>query len=348
MKFVPLISSTLVSISILGCAAAFAAANDPAQSSEITALEKKLAATRDELAAVKTALAISKSETEAAVMRAKALTQPDSQVEVLRSEVRLLEQDLRSATAGLQRLAADKAAAEAALRANQQLAGKADARGAATVDPETAVIQTELTNARSRLAAAEKGVDARDAELAELRARLATVESLPRIPSDVAQELAALRRQVSAAADLETRVHQLETEKAALLVRVADFGGTKDEFGRIAAAYTDADRKLVAAHDALAQLTKERDELKTHASRANELEARVRPIESPKANAAPSASEATVSKEEFARVVAAQANAESKLSTVLRSFTLLTKERDELRARLAEMAAKTSANQEKR
>ena len=348
MKFAPLLYLCVALIAVLDRTPASGAVHDADQSREITSLEKKLAATRDELAAVRTALAISKSETEAAVAKAKALTQPDSQVEVLRNEVRLLEQDLRSATAGLQRLAADKAAAESALKSNQTRGEKAGAAETKSLDPKIAVLQAELIDTRSRLSTAEKNGAARDTELAQLRARLATAEALPRIPEDVAQELASLRSQTAVAAALEARARQLETENSALLVRAAGASDQNKEIARMAAAHTAVERRLAAAHEELAVVTKERDDLKTQSSRVNELEARLRQFESTKTSVAVAGSEATVSKEEFARVSAAQASAESKLSTVLRSFTLLTKERDELRARLAELSARNSLDQEKR
>src|SRR5688500_14117734 len=115
------------SLVFLAISPAVFAANDPSLAAEVAALEKKLAATRDELAEVKTALAISKGETEAAERRARNLARPDSQVDALRGQVRVLERDLQSATSALKRIAADKAATEAALfAANEQLvsAGK--------------------------------------------------------------------------------------------------------------------------------------------------------------------------------------------------------------------------------
>jgi hypothetical protein len=95
-------------------------------------------------------------------------------------------------------------------------------------------------------------------------------------------------------------------------------------------------------------VTRERDALRVQASKAGELEARVRQLEGEPASTPADASGGAVSKQEFDRVVAAKAEAELKLSTALRSFTLLTKERDELRARLAQLTPQTSASQEKR
>lgn len=345
MKVVPLLLFTLGPAASVLCPVALAAAGDITPSSEIAALEKKLAAARDELAAAKTALAISKSETEAAETRARALARPDSQVDALRGQVRVLERDLQSATTALKRVAADKAAAETALfAANQQLvaAGK-DAvppRGPAAIaspaptpvpDARLAELQSELADTRTRLAAAEKNMESRDAELARLRASLAAAEARPAVPANVTQELAELRAQSAHARELDARLRSLEEQKSADVKRLAD-----------------AEQKLATTNAAMAVLAQERDALRAQAARATELESRLRQLESEKPAAPTGASDTGVSKEEFARIAAAKADAEGKLSTVLRSYTLLTRERDELRARVAELTAKAAGDQEKR
>ena len=91
------------------------AANDPSLAAEVAALEKKLASTRDEVTELRTALAIARAETEAAETKARARAGPDSQLDALRGQVRVLERDLQSATNALIRVAADKSAIEAAL-----------------------------------------------------------------------------------------------------------------------------------------------------------------------------------------------------------------------------------------
>jgi DNA repair exonuclease SbcCD ATPase subunit len=305
MKLVSFILLTAVTVALPISGRALAAASAADQASEIIALEKSLAATRDELAAMKTALAISKSQTEAAESRIQALSQTDSPVDSLRSQVRVLERDLQSATTALKRLAAEKAAGEPA-------------------------------GSRQPVAASEDESTRR--ALDEAQQRLASVS----------QELAGTRNQLAAARELESRVRQLEAEKAEFLGKAADLAASKDELARIMAAHADAERRLAAVQDANALLARERDELRAQASKAGELEARVRQLEAEKSSAAKAPGDSTVSKEELARATAARADAETKLATALRSFTLVTKERDELRARLAELLAKTSGNQEKR
>jgi chromosome segregation ATPase len=318
------------------------AANDPSLAAEVAALEKKLAATRDELAEVKTALAISKSETEAALARARNLISPDSQVDALRGQVRVLERDLQSATSALKRVAADKAATEAALfAANEALvsAGRkaipprgqipAGASGAAVADPKVSELQAELGELRSRLTAAEKNVESREAELAKMRAAVAAAESRPAIPPEIAQELADLRARIANTRDTDARVRDLEKEKSAATTRLAE-----------------AEARLASVSETLALRMKELEGARLQASRASELEARLRQLESEKSAGAATAAPAA-NPDELARVNAARLEAEGKLSTVLRSFTLLTKERDELRARLAELT-KSSGETEKR
>ncbi|MGH7960187.1 MAG: hypothetical protein ACREH8_24700, partial [Opitutaceae bacterium] len=347
-------------VSLSATAVGMAAAADPDQSGQIVALEKKLGAARDEVAALKTALAISKSETAAAETRAKAREKPDSETDSLRTQVRILERDLQSATSALKRVAESKAAADAALAAaNQQLAGRtgnappignaagaASAGSSAAVDSKIADLQTQLSEARSRVTAAEKNIELRDAELAKVRTSFANAESPPPIPASVTQELAELRNQARVARELEARVRELDREKADLLERLAEAGDSREELSRVTEARAAVEQKLAAQHRALESLIRERDELRVRASRADDRELRARQLESQ--GATTPASGATVSKEEFARVAAAQAEAESKLSTALRSFTLLTKERDELRARLTELEKKVPANPKNR
>ena len=342
MKFASLVFLAAGPASFLPGHAAFAA-NDPSLGAEVAALEKKLAAARDELAEAKTALAISKAETEAAETRARARAGPDSQIDTLRGQVRVLERDLQSATSALKRIASDKAAIEAALfAANEQLvaAGKpaipprgqipASNPGTSQPDPQLAKLQAQLNDARSKLAAAEKASETREAELAKLRTAVTAAETRPAIPTQVAQELTDLRTQLAAAREFGARLHALESEKTAAATRLADL-----------------ERKLTSANEALAVRSKELESLRPQAARVADLETRLRQAESEKAVAAPGTSQPPANPDEVARLTAARADAESKLSTVLRSFTLLTKERDELRARLAELT-KTSGEQEKR
>ena len=327
MKFGTVVLVTVGSVFSPIIPDAFTAQNDAGQANEIVALEKKLAAARDELAATKTALAIAQSQTQAAESRVQALSQTDSQVVALRSEMRLLERDLQSATAALKQLAADKAAVESALAeaTKQSPSTRSPGPDAGSAAPagggeKIAGLQAELKEIQSRLGAAENTIQVRDKELAKLRPELAT------------------------AREFESRVRELEAEKADFINRTLDTGASKEELARVTAAQADAERRLAAALEAHATLAKERDELRTGAAKAGELEARVRQLEAEKVTKTNKPVDASGSQGELARL----AEVESKLAMALRSFTLLTKERDELRARVAELSAKLSSASEKR
>ena len=330
----------------------FAAVADATPASEVAALEKKLAAARDEVAALKTALAVSKSQTEAAEKRAKVVERPDSEVDSLRSHVRVLERDLQSATTALKKLAAEKAAADGALRSGAPAAAdRSRGASAPSAPPEAAAsdakirgLDLALNEARAQLAAAEKSLEVRDAELASLRATLA---ARPPIPESVSLELTELRSRVASASEFEAQVRKLEMNNAALARRLADAGGSKDEFARVNAERGDMERQLAAAKEALATLMRNNDELRARIGKVEELEARLRQNEATRTSAAPAMAAGTGS-DDVARPGTAQAAAESKLATVLRSYTLLTKERDELRARVAELTARLSQPTEKR
>lgn len=322
----------LLTLLAFGVSVPLSAATDPA--SEIAALEKKLAAARDELAAAKTALAISKSETAAAETRLRTLNRPDSEVEALRGQVRVLERDLQSATTGLKRIAADKSAIEGALfTANQQLvaSGKAAVppRGpvaesrpntASPTDAKAAELATELTETRNRLTTAGKTIEALEAEVSKLRAA----------QSDTEKRAADSQAQARAGREFEARVKSLESENAARAKRL-----------------NDAEGRLAALNEAMAALTKERDELRTRVVRTTELESRLRQLETERTSTPAESPGSGVSKDEFAKVATAKADAEGKLATVLRSYTLLTKERDELRLRVAELSRQAGESEKR-
>ena len=360
MKFVRFILLTVGFLPFRGNIIVFAAEGEATPGSEIASLEKKLAAVRDELAAAKTALAISRAETEAAQSRAKALVKPDSEVESLRSQVRVLERDLQSAMAALKRVSADKAAAESALvAANPQSPAPAQDQSppgprsrpgvptATSTDARTVELQAEVTALRGRLTEAEKTAGAKEKELAKLREELAAVPTAPAIPVAVTQELADLRTQAAVARELSERVTRLESENAKLASRAAVADAAQNERSQAAAARDEVERKLAAANVELATLTRDRDELRVQAAKAAQLEERIRQPETANQRPTTEAAESSISNEELARMKAAHADAQGKLNTVLRSFTLLTKERDQLRAQLAELQKK-SAVQEQR
>src|SRR5690606_28118835 len=129
--------------------------------------------------------------------RATALLQTDSQLDTLRRQIRILERDLQSATTALKFVAANKATADAALAAaaGDEGAGTmtgasafpaaatpAGAAASATIDPRVEELEGDLTQARSQLAAVGKDLGMREAELQDLREKLAIAQSQPPIP----------------------------------------------------------------------------------------------------------------------------------------------------------------------
>ena len=140
------------------------------------------------------------------------------------------------------------------------------------------------------------------------------------------QEIASLRPQAAAARELELRVRQLEATASA---RPSQTDSSKEDLARLVAANASAEEKLSTLSKSFAAVAKERDELRAEIGASRELGARMRKLESEQPSVA--------TKEELARVVAAQASAENKLSMALRSYAMVVKERDDLRAQLAQL-----------
>ena len=163
----------------------------------------------------------------------------------------------------------------------------------------------------------------------------------------LAQAEAALAASSSAkdgARDLEARVRQLESEKAALAGRLAEIAAAKEEASRAVAAKAEAEEKLAMSLRSYSAITKERDDLAANLAAAQakpalstspEIEARIRQLEADKSALTTRLAEAAATKDELAKAAAAKAEAEEKLAMSLRSYTALTKERDDLAAALA-------------
>jgi LysM repeat protein len=137
-------------------------------------------------------------------------------------------------------------------------------------------LQTELNEAKSRLAAAERAATTREAELAKLRSAASAADSRPTI----------------SATDLES------ARRAA----------------------SDAEQKLAAANR---ELTTLREQIAA------------RPADAAPANG-----------DELAKALAAKTEAETKLATSLRSYSMVAQERDALQARVNELASKFSVTTE--
>ena len=135
-------------------------------------------------------------------------------------------------------------------------------------------------------------------------------------------QLTTAREQLTASSDAKTKAEiALAAAEQVAVARAEDLG------------------KLRAAASAQDLAT-----LRDRATATRELESRVRQLETEKAAlAAATAANPGVSPDEFARTTKALAEAEGKLATSLRSYTLLTTERDELRGQIADLSAKLAA-----
>ncbi len=186
----------------------------------------------------------------------------------------------------------------------------------------------QRAGAAGEIAAAQKTVRETQANLARQSAELATARAeaaATRIENGKFQtQLTTAREQLAASNDARTRA---ETALAAAeQVGVA----RAEDLGKLRAAATA--QELAALRD--------------RATATRELEARVRQLESEKAAlAAAATANPGVNADEFARATKALADTEGKLATALRSYTLLTAERDELRGQNADLTAKLSANE---
>jgi chromosome segregation ATPase len=224
--------------------------------------------------------------------------------------VRLLERDLQSATAALKRVAADKTVPEPVPIATSPL-----------ISAPRAIPPVKAAPAGP----SQEAFAAANQKIAELQSKLSETQS----------------RLNAAEKNIEARDEELANMRTALAAAESRPSISAGEF-------ESARRELEEARKRLAGVTQELAESRQQLGAAREFESRVRQLEAEKASYSSRPAETEISKEEFARLTAAHAAAENKLSTVLRSFTLLTKERDELRARVGELTAKLSSGGEKR
>ncbi len=240
--------------------------------------------------------------------RATATRELEARVRQLETEKAAFTAAEQAAVARAEDLGKVRAAANA-----QELATVRD-RATATRELEARVRQLETEKAA--LTAAQQAAVARAEDLGKLHA------------AATAQELATVRDRATATRELEARVRQLETEKAALTAAQQAAVARAEDLGKLRAAASA--QELATVND--------------RATATRELEARVRQLETEKAVlAAASAANPGVTPEELARATKAVTEAEGKLATSLRSYTLLTTERDQLRGQITDLRAKLSA-----
>jgi nucleoid-associated protein YgaU len=213
--------------------------------------------------------------------------------------------------------------------------------------------KTQLAN---ELTAAWKEVEQLKAQVAQHAGAANDVSSAQKTIREIQANLArqsselATARAEAAAARIENGkiVTQLNTAREQLAT--ANDAKSKAEIAlaaseQVAVARAEEVGKLRAAASAQELAT-----LRDRATVTREFESRLRQLETEKAALAaaaampPTAPPAApgVSPEELARATQALGDAEAKLATALRSYTLVTTERDELRGQVAELTAKLS------
>ncbi len=253
------------------------------------------------------------------------LTAAWKEVEQLKAQV------AQHADAATTIIAAQKTIRETQANLARQSSELATARAeAAATRIETGKLQTQLTAARAQLTtSADAKTKAEIALAAAEQVAVARAEDLGKLRAAAsAQELATVRDRATATRELEARVRQLETEKAALTAAEQVAVARAEELGKLRAAASAQELATV----------------RERATATRELDARVRQLEGEKAAlAAAAAANPGVSPEELARATKALTEAEGKLATALRSYTLITTERDELRGQIADLTAKLSA-----
>jgi nucleoid-associated protein YgaU len=140
---------------------------------------------------------------------------------------------------------------------------------------------------------------------------------------------------------LTTRLAQAEATAAAAK---AEARAAAESFAKnsVPSAELEAARRaLAAAQDQLASTTKELSTVRAQVVSGRELDARLQQLEIEKEALTRRLSAPGPTKEELAAAVSAKEDAEEKLSFSLRSYSVITKERDELAAKLASLPPAT-------
>jgi chromosome segregation ATPase len=274
----------------------------------LTVSEERNVAFGIELTQTKTALEAATSRAQTAASRADASVQAESQLAALRTKLSTLERDLQATKVASNRITSEKAATEVELtNANQKLVEASREL--------SALRQRVAESSRPAAAVPDPKIAALQTELNETKSRLAKAE---RTGATRDTELAQLRSVAAAPTRPTISASDLETARRAA---------------------TDAQQQLAAVE-------RELGTLRPQAAAARELEQRVRQLEAERLAIADRPGDANVNKEDLARVVAAQLETENKLTTALRSYALVAKERDDLQARVAELTGKFSSTSE--
>lgn len=318
--------------------------------SEVARLQAQLAALRESLA-TQTASAATAGDAAAALHRERnahaatqsAVAQLKIQLNEAAASRAMLERDLMA------RLSASDRAQSAAVEETRRLTalhGDSTAKADA-LSRELAQARADLASARQNLsqatgkATAETDRQAR--RVTELESSLGAARNeLAQTKAALAAATATAESAASRAAAAATAESELNTLRGRITTLERDLQLATEAAKRSTDARSDADSALRTANQRLAAATEEVAALRRQVTANRELEQRVQQLEAEKGAAVASAG-AGVSRDELARATAAQAAAEDKLATALRAYTQLTRERDELRGRLADLSARHSA-----
>ena len=285
---------------------------------DVASLRKKLATseeqqamTRKELAEARTALAAADRRAHAATSRLDAATQAESQLAALRTQVGTLERDLQTAQTETNRIISEKASVEVELAdANRKLGESARAL--------SKLRQQVAAESEQTAASAGQKAAALQSELDETKSRLVAM--------------------VTTAATRDAEIAKLRS-----LVTAAESRPV------ISAEDLEAARRAARdAKDQLAEANRELGTLRQQTTTARELENRVRELESENAALAIRAGAGDRGNEsgDSGPGRANTTDLENKLSTALRSYSLVARERDELQARVAKLSARFSSTTE--
>jgi nucleoid-associated protein YgaU len=239
---------------------------------------------------------------------------------------------------------AERAQAAAAEEAKKFSAQSADlARQVAVQGTELKTARTELASLRQSLATAEEKNTATRNELAQTKTALEAATSRAKTAASRADagaqaesQLSTLRNQVTAIErDLESfrnTSHRLTGEKSAVEATLAranqKLAETTQELNALRERTANRERQANAsAEQKIGALQAELNETKSRLAAA----VAARPAES------------AASKDDVSRALA---DAENKLSTALRSYMLVTQERDALQTRVAELSASVSSTKD--
>ena len=223
---------------------------------------------------------------------------------------------------------------------------------------ELASVRSELSARANTDRTASESLARERTSHAETRAALTELQSRSGIFDETKRQLEAARALANQTRAELSRAHeQLAVSQTSANERVvqltADLAAARnssEESVRTATAERDAlaaeksrlAAELTARSSASAEQVAALEKAKQERDTLRELQSRVKELETEKAALASQTTGASTSREEAARAASAQAAGEVKLAAALRSYELMSKERDELGRRVAELTGQVS------